>query len=292
MGPTNVALVKVFKAEKALREAQANLDNASRDMVVQENRIRELTENLNLTQARLREQQTQARALELDVSTVDGHIERLRRQQQMSRTEKEYRAFVLEINTQKAEKRNLEDALLEVMSAVEKLQKEEADLKAQLAAAQQRCEQIKEQLAGRLSELRAVVDAARAVRDAALAEVPLTAREMFVRLCDKFEGEAMAAIGMPDKRREEYVCTACNMSLVVDIYNRLHASDEPVVCPNCRRMLYIPDDLPPQVAIGGGRQKKTPGSRKPRASRKSEAPSPAPQGGTSPAPDSAGNTAG
>ena len=59
----------------------------------------------------------------------------------------------------------------------------------------------------------------------------------------------MSAISRPKPKREEYVCTACNMDLVVDLYNRLHTRDEVVFCPSCRRMLYIPDDLPPEMAI-------------------------------------------
>jgi hypothetical protein len=74
---------------------------------------------------------------------------------------------------------------------------------------------------------------------------------MFDRMSERFDGEAMAAIAKPDRRREEYVCTACNMDLVVDVYNKLHARDELVFCPSCRRILYIPDDLPPEVAIKG-----------------------------------------
>jgi hypothetical protein len=68
-------------------------------------------------------------------------------------------------------------------------------------------------------------------------------------MSDRFDGEAMSAISKPDRRREEYVCTACNMDLVVDVYNKLHSRDELVFCPSCRRILYIPDDLPPEVAI-------------------------------------------
>jgi hypothetical protein len=39
------------------------------------------------------------------------------------------------------------------------------------------------------------------------------------------------------------------MSLVVDIYNRLHSRDELVTCTSCGRMLFIPEDLPPDVAV-------------------------------------------
>ena len=39
MGPTNVALVKLFQAEIKLREAQARLDSASRDIRIQDRRV-------------------------------------------------------------------------------------------------------------------------------------------------------------------------------------------------------------------------------------------------------------
>ncbi len=43
------------------------------------------------------------------------------------------------------------------------------------------------------------------------------------------------------------------MELVVDVYNRLKLRDEVITCPGCGRMLYIPDDLTPEMAV---RQKK------------------------------------
>jgi hypothetical protein len=39
------------------------------------------------------------------------------------------------------------------------------------------------------------------------------------------------------------------MDLVTDVYNRLHTRDEMVFCPSCRRILYIPDELPPDLAV-------------------------------------------
>ena len=108
-----------------------------------------------------------------------------------------------------------------------------------------------QQLGGRLAELQTEIDQTRPLRDTAASEVPAKAREMFERLADRYEGEALAPISRPKPRREEYVCTACNMELVVDLYNRLHTRDEVVYCPSCRRMLFIPDDLPPELATFG-----------------------------------------
>jgi DNA-directed RNA polymerase subunit RPC12/RpoP len=84
------------------------------------------------------------------------------------------------------------------------------------------------------------------------------ARQAFERLAERFEGEAMSALTKPDRRREEYACTACNMDLVTDVYNRLHSRDELVFCPSCHRILYIPDDLPVETAVHKVKEKKEP----------------------------------
>ena len=84
---------------------------------------------------------------------------------------------------------------------------------------------------------------------------------------------SVTPISKPNRRREEYICTACNRDLVVDIYNRLHSRDELVPCPTCHRLLYIPEDLPPEEAIGTGRpEPKTPGTKAPKAAGAKKAP--------------------
>ena len=249
MSPTNVALVKLYRAEQAWREAQERLENASRSVRLQERRIQETTEKLKLAQVQLREEQSRASQLDLDIKARDEKIERLRTQQQNAKNHKEYQAFLAEINTEKLDKGKVEDELIGVMEAVEKRQAEVRELTTQLAGEQKRHEETKQQLAGKLAGLQAEVDRLRPLREEIAKTVPPTALDMFERLSERYEGEAMAPIAKPNRRREEYVCTSCNMSLVVDIYNRLHARDEPVICPNCRRILFIPDDLPPELAL-------------------------------------------
>ena len=42
MGPTNIALVSLYRADQALREAQERLDAASKNVRVQERRVNDL----------------------------------------------------------------------------------------------------------------------------------------------------------------------------------------------------------------------------------------------------------
>ncbi len=157
--------------------------------------------------------------------------------------------------SEKVDKVKVEDELLRLMEQVEKLQGEAKTLAAQADAEQQKLASMREQITGKLAELKVEIDQLKPARDSAAAGIPPKTLEIFEKLCKRFDGEAMAAIEKPDRRVEEYNCGACNMWMAADIYNRLHSRDDAVFCPSCRRFLFIPDDLPPEEAIN---QKKKP----------------------------------
>jgi uncharacterized protein len=249
MGPTNVALLKLFEADMKLREAQSNLDGASRSVRLLERRVKDLTEKVSASQAQVRQTQSRYTQLDLEMKTREAHIEKLREQQQNAKNHKEYQAFLTEINTEKIDRSKLEDEAINVMGQVEKSQKELADLTAQLEGETRKLEETRQQLSGRLAELQADVDKLQPVRDTAAQSVPAGVLNLFDRLADRHDGEAMAAVTRPSRRVEEYSCGACHMGLVVNIYNRLHSRDEVVTCPNCHRLLYIPEELPVEAAI-------------------------------------------
>lgn len=249
MGPTNVALVKLFQADQKLRDAQAKLDAASKDIRVQQRRVDDLAERHRLAQATLMDARSASSAVELDLKSRDAHIEKLRTQQQVAKNNKEYQTFLVEINTQKVDKAKIEEDLLKQMEQVEKGQAEVKDLSTQLEAEKSKLGAMKEQIDTRLKALQAEIETLKGPREEAANAVPPKAREAFERLAEHHEGEALSALTKPDRRREEYVCASCNMELVTDIYNKLHSRDELIFCPSCRRILYIPEDLPPETAV-------------------------------------------
>jgi len=258
MGPTNVALVKLFQADQQLREAQSRLDAASKGVRIQERRTNDLAERIKLAQTQLREQQASNANLDLDIKSRDAHIEKLRAQQQLAKNNKEYQAFLIEINTSKVDRAKVEEETMKVMEQVEKLQNELKELNTQHEAERTKLEQMRAQIGGTVKQLQSEIDQLKPARDQAAAAVPAKGKQAFERLADRYEGEAMASLSRPDRRREEYVCTSCNMDLVADIYNKLHTRDDLVYCPNCQRILYIPDDLPPEMAVNKRKERKEP----------------------------------
>jgi predicted nucleic acid-binding Zn-ribbon protein len=257
MGPTNVALVKLFKADQRLREAQARLEATTKNVRVQERRVRDLNDRIAASTSRLKEQQAHSKNLDLDLKTRDAHIEKLRAQQQQAKNNKEYQAFLVEINTGKVDRNKVEEDALKVLGEIETLQKELSDLTTQLESEKSRLATMQSEITSRTAEVQSDIDRLKPEREAAAAAVPKKAQEAFDRLADRFDGEAMAPIIKTNPRAEEYACTSCNMDLVRDVYNKLHTRDELVFCPSCRRILYIPEELTPEAAVHRPKERKT-----------------------------------
>ena len=249
MGPTNLALVKLFKADQKLREAQGRLDATTKNVRIQERRVRDLNDRIAALQAKLKEQQAHAGTLDVDLKSRDAHIEKLRTQQQTAKNNKEYQAFLMEISTGKVDRNKVEEEAIKVLEGIEKMQAELKDLQAQLQGEQGKAATMKSQITEQTASLQGEIDAIKPEREQAAQALPRQAREAFDRLADRFDGEAMSPLIKPDKRREEYSCSACMMDLVRDVYNKLHTRDELVFCPSCRRILYIPEDLPVDEAV-------------------------------------------
>jgi predicted nucleic acid-binding Zn-ribbon protein len=213
---------------------------------------------------KLKEAQARAGTAELDLKSRDAHIEKLRNQQQNARNNKEYQALLVEINTQKIDRNKAEDTTMKALEEVERTQGLIKELTAQHEGETAKLTQMRSQIGERVASLQAEIDALVPAREQAAAACSPKGVQAFERLADRMDGEAMAALSRPHPKREEYICTACNMDVVTDVYNRLHSRDDLVFCPSCGRILYIPEEMTPEIAVN---QKKEVKERKPRASK-------------------------
>ena len=143
MGPTNVALIKLFRADQALREAQERLDAATKNVRIQERKSNDLNEKLKLAQTRHKELLAKSGSLDLDMRTRDAQIEKLRSQQQNAKNNKEYQTFLIEINTQKVDRAKIEETAMKVLEESETAGKELAELTTVLESERAKLAQMK-----------------------------------------------------------------------------------------------------------------------------------------------------
>lgn len=249
MGPTNLALLELFRADTALREAQTALDEATRGVRVQKKRADLAHDSHNQTLRRLKQARAQQMEFDSDLKARDARIEHLRQQQEEAHNHKQFQNFLVEINNQKLDRSRIEEQAVQKLNEIEELQKLETQQAEAVATERQRADQLEAEIGGKTAELQAEIRRLEPEREAAAAKVPPKALTIFDRLADNYDGEAMSAVGHIEGRTEGYFCTACNMELVVDVYNRLMTRDEVLTCPGCGRMLYVPEELTPERAV-------------------------------------------
>jgi predicted nucleic acid-binding Zn-ribbon protein len=298
VGPTTAALLRFYQADQAFREASRKLDAATRDVRTQEARVAQLKTEHDDSHRKAVAAEARSKEIDLELKAREDRIELLRDRQTNATDDKAYKALIVEINTHKADKGKLEEQGVAQLETLEGLKKTVADLKARGENEGAKLATMKSQVDDKVAALTAEVAALRGPRDAAAAEVTPAAMSAFKRAGERYDGEGMASIERPDPREVEYLCNGCNTYLVANVYNRLMSSkDEIVLCPSCGRILYVPTELTPEIALAkkGGtttkpakaakapKEPKVPGEKKPRAPRakKEKAPAgPAPEPGS------------
>lgn len=265
MGPTNLALVKLFLADTELREVQSRLEAATKNVRLQQNKVTDLATRQAAAKSEHQHLQARSNELSLEIKAREEKIEHLREQQNSAQTNREYQAQLIQINTQKVDKQKFEDEALEVMEKLEKKAAETTTLATQHETENAKLGTMSSQIDDRVKTLTGEMHALQPARDEAAVHVPEKAMTVYNRMADRYEGEAMEAIDKPHPKREEYIAMTCNIDLTVDVYNRLHSRDELVFCPQCGRILYIPEELTVEKAVHKPKAKK---ELKPKAPRK------------------------
>ncbi len=234
-------LLRVYQLDLQLAGLQSRLHAAERFLAEQSKQLQGLETKRNALAAQGKQIAAAVANQELDIKGTDERIEHLREQMNQARTNKEYKAFLTEINLLKADKGKVEEEALGQMTKADELKAQLARLEEaraerermrEVAAAE--CEARRSEIAERLGELQAE-------RTRAAAEVPGDVLAHYERLRELREDEAMAPVEITDRRRHEYNCGACMMSLPMEVSISL-LGGKLTVCSNCQCILYLPKD--------------------------------------------------
>ena len=148
------------------------------------------------------------------------------------KTNKEYSAVLAEIETLKAEKGRMEEEILALMELQERLGRELAEAEARLRPQEA---ETRAQAAAATEELRALevdVEGARSEREAVAREVPRDLLAQYTRLLRQRGGLAVALVG------SNGICSGCRVTLTPQRFQEVRHSTQILVCESCGRFLY------------------------------------------------------
>lgn len=194
----------------------------------------DLNNRLEDTEMVLERIEAQARRLDLDLSTTREQMERTRAEQEKNafdaRAQTQYGSRLQQL-TERAEE--MEEDLAPLRERERELLDQSGELRAQHRALRPRLGELEEADEQRIAQLRASGQAMREQREALLGGLDTrTARE--------YEAIRRAKGGLGVATLVAGRCSACNVSLPVNIQQRVAAGQlPPVKCPSCGRFLLL-----------------------------------------------------
>jgi predicted nucleic acid-binding Zn-ribbon protein len=247
--PLQDQLRELFNLDKQVRGMRTRLDAALTRTGAQAQKRQQLQRQRDELVGQLKLTQAKTSALEGQLAEMDQRIEKARTQMNSVRSNKEYSALLLEVNTLKAEKGKVEEQALEHMQKVDTIKAQVAEVEAKIAEREKLQTQSQGEVDAARTEVGEKLDELTAQRDAAAAELPPEVLKLFNRMADNHDGEAMAEVEEQSRKHREYICGGCYMELPYERVNVVMSRpNELVTCPNCGRILYIGQEL--KAAIG------------------------------------------
>ena len=239
MGSVLQTLVKLQSVENRLRAAKAKLARCRRNVIIQENQVRTLQNAFETKKEEIQLTTIQSDRLELELKTRDEEISKLRASLNSARTNKEYAVVLTQLNTTRADNSKIESQILELMKDIETDQTESQKIQQQIDEHKQKLEQVRKESEQLATKYEAEIDQIQCEWDEAAKHVPSEHLEIFKRVAETYDGEAVAIIEQHEGRTGAYTCGGCFMGVTDECVNMLMTKDEVIRCLNCTRILVL-----------------------------------------------------
>ena len=239
MGPLLNGLIKLQSVENRLRAAKAKLTRCRRNVVIQENQIRSLQSALEAKKEEIQLTKVQSDRLELELKSRDEQIGRLRASLNTAKTNKEYAAVLTQLNTTKADNSKIETQILDLMKDIEADEEQCREIQQQIDEQKKKLEEIRTETEIAATKFQAEINEIQAEWDQAAKEIKSVTLEIFKRVAETYDGEALAFVEVHEGKVGAYSCGGCFMGITAETVNLLMTNDEIIRCPNCTRILVL-----------------------------------------------------
>lgn len=161
------------------------------------------------------------------------YLQRAERNLKHAQNQKEYETAMREMDALQKQISNFETKLLEIMSAIEEVEKELSDRADEINSIDARKAEALQSLESEFAAAKAEFDKLSAAREDVLATVPVEDAALYDRLTSRSrDGIAVAAVVNGS-------CSACHMALRPQMVVDVRRGEELKQCESCSRILYI-----------------------------------------------------
>ncbi len=239
MGSILEGLIKLQSVENQLRAVKAKLARCRRNVIIQENQVRSLQNALEAKNEEIQLTKVQSDRLELELKTRDEQISKLRASLNSAKTNKEYAAVLTQLNTSRADNSKLETQILDLMNDIETDEAECRNIQNQIDEQKQKLENTRKETGQLATKYESEIGEIKVRWDQVAQSIPADSLQVFQRVAETYDGEALAIIGKQEGKTEVYTCGGCFMGITAESVNLLMTKDEIIRCPNCTRILIL-----------------------------------------------------
>jgi predicted nucleic acid-binding Zn-ribbon protein len=254
MGVTD-ALVRVHRVDRQLRDLRSRLRAAEKFLNEQQKGLGQIETQRSALESQLRQAEAASAERESEAERIQARIDHLREQMNSAKTNKEYKALLTEVNTFKADKGRVDEEGIELLTKVDELKATLAEMDSKRSDRTKVRDVAQQERDGRASEIQERVNELERERSRLVGDVPADVLSLYDGLVAQLDDEAMAPVEEQDRKRHEYSCSACMMSIPVEsISTLLGGADKICRCVSCGCILYIEPELAEEVHAAGAKR--------------------------------------
>ena len=239
MGSLLLELIRLQSVENQLRAVKAKLGRCRRGVIIQENQLRSFQNSLEAKKEEIQLTRIQSDRLELDLNERNETVAKYRAALNTVRTNKEYASILTAMNTSKADNSKLEAQVLELMKNIEADQTECEQISSEIAQQKEKLSVLRKETEVHAKKFEAEIEQIQKEWDAATEIILPETLEIFKRVAETYDGEAIATVELQDAKSGSYTCGGCFMGLTNETANMLMMKDDVIRCPNCARILVM-----------------------------------------------------
>tara|TARA_R110002072_G_scaffold42064_22_gene119232 strand:- start:132680 stop:133435 length:756 start_codon:yes stop_codon:yes gene_type:complete len=246
MSVTN-QLLCLFRVDIELRGLQDRLQGAERFLGEQTKKLADIGAQTESLESQIRQLKATTANAEGESERIKVHIDELREKMNNASTNKEYKAFLSEVNNLKEQRTGHDEQAIEGLEKIEQLNTRLAELHESKAerdkvrgVAETDRQQRADEIAEKLAELRTK-------RDELAADVPKAAMAVYQELLDTRGEDAMAPMEVVDRKRHEYVCGSSMMSVPMEVAASL-MQGKLTTSPNDGCILYLTEEVEEELS--------------------------------------------
>lgn len=176
--------------------------------------------------------ESRRRLLDGEINDAEALIAKYTGRLNQVKTNKEYQALLHDIETEKSNRRQTEEKVLETMERIEEVKKALNELEEEAKRKRERLEDEENEVNSLVAEIDEELEDLEGQRKELLGPVPAKVLKTYERLLGSTRGQALAIV-------EGQTCTGCYTHLPLNVVNRIHVGEEFVTCSSCNRILYI-----------------------------------------------------